>query len=848
MARRSALGALCVLAALAAVPSDASAAFEPGRFVVKGKGLAGNLGKAVSVYARPQAVSVDGCRTRRARVGRARGGVRLRATVRCAKRTVRVVARVRGPRMAGAARSGRKTRRFSARLARPDGVRLKGRPSARAVRAVRDVARFGTHLPGDISTVGGARVTRQELVVLLGRRATVGQVNSVLVSLGGGVVASLRGSTVLGVGIPDPGTPRALAGVLKRVRRMPGVARADLSLMPDTAELPPGVGSPPSLSDQVDLSHLLASRTVAAFNARGAIQAGNEPAVVIGDHFGGGPLPAGVNAVNSQCTDGVDNDLDGDTDQGRFDDDGCDGGSLVENPNDGTQPQSDHGYHVTGIVHGNFSNDGSAAGLVTGSFPARGRQLVQVDTISRSSVDTNVGLVLALERVGGHVVLNTSLQHPDATLDQLNELAFQWTEAIGDRLIDRRMVHMTAAGNYGILATLGTLWGTAALQPSVTDGTTTLPALTDIGVVENVQESLSGPSLGCLLPGPPGVASNFGGTIAAPGTNVLSFDRLGNGLVASGTSMSSPFMAGLATYMWSIAPDLRPQDVLAAIIQNPQPAAAGCSPRVAPAVDAYQAVLSLDGATGPTAAGYPVRRAILDLNGDGAFTEADLSTWIGKVAETLPATAQDWSRYDLNGDGFTGGTKGTQFDLDRGTSTRAGRTVLDLHAPAEIEGHSRDFDETALQTDEDLLCYYAYSPLYSGDPAQRTALVGHCRMCDEITSTFSSDHSDAGTDFLVRSLTFRHGSGRVLLASNCDGDKPISVDDGIEITITHADGSTASFSHDFSDGCSGAIDSLGPTDLTPRFEPGNNAVEVHFKDLCGQAGSSTSRVLLVRDE
>jgi hypothetical protein len=39
-----------------------------------------------------------------------------------------------------------------------------------------------------------------------------------------------------------------------------------------------------------------------------------------------------------------------------------------------------HGYQTASIIYGDFASDGSAAGLVTGVFPARG-ELVTVDTI-----------------------------------------------------------------------------------------------------------------------------------------------------------------------------------------------------------------------------------------------------------------------------------------------------------------------------------------------------------------------------------------------------------------------------------------------------------------------------------
>ena len=54
------------------------------------------------------------------------------------------------------------------------------------------------------------------------------------------------------------------------------------------AAVPAGVGSPPSNAERKALSHLLASGTAAAFNAREAIKPNDIPTVVIGDNWGNG--------------------------------------------------------------------------------------------------------------------------------------------------------------------------------------------------------------------------------------------------------------------------------------------------------------------------------------------------------------------------------------------------------------------------------------------------------------------------------------------------------------------------------------------------------------------------------
>jgi hypothetical protein len=135
-----------------------------------------------------------------------------------------------------------------------------------------------------------------------------------------------------------------------------------------------------------------------------------------------------------------------------------------------------------------------------------------------------------------------------------------------------------------------------------------------------------------------------------------------------------------------------------------------------------------------------VRFAILDQNHDGRFDEADVSAFADHIFVDPPKTDRDWSRYDLNGDGFTGGDTTTAFDLDTAGSTRAGapqfgtptQTVHDTSGnPVQLQ-----FDERHV-TDADVLCYYAYSPLYTpaASDDQRDKILGnHCQPPVVITA------------------------------------------------------------------------------------------------------------------
>jgi hypothetical protein len=187
------------------------------------------------------------------------------------------------------------------------------------------------------------------------------------------------------------------------------------------------------------------------------------------------------------------------------------------------------------------------------------------------------------------------------------------------------------------------------------------------------------------------------------------------------TSLATPQVAGLAAYLWLLSPELRAAPALStkiAIEANVDAQVSGL--RV---IDAYATALSLDDATTPTPTSAPVRLAILDLTDDGLFDETDLALFGDHlIANVPPPEERSYDRFDLNGDGATGGTGTARFDLDRVNSVRFGTTQYNLTTQY-IEGVAVPYNENAL-TDLEILCYYAYSPLYTGDTDQRTALLG----------------------------------------------------------------------------------------------------------------------------
>ena len=214
------------------------------------------------------------------------------------------------------------------------------------------------------------------------------------------------------------------------------------------------------------------------------------------------------------------------------------------------------------------------------------------------------------------------------------------------------------------------------------------------------------------------VASSF----SEPGANVFAVGEAIPtliGIPTQGTSFAAPQVAALAAYLWMLSPELRARPVahtVAAIKANAD--ADGI-------INAYASVLSLDEPAAVTPATARVRLAILDADADGDFDLADLeafhAAYVSAGTMREPA-AQDFSRLDLNGDGFTGGSRATRMDLDPTGSTRFGAPLL-REVFVEFGGTTQAINEIAV-TDARALCFYALSALYTGtDLEARDALL-----------------------------------------------------------------------------------------------------------------------------
>jgi hypothetical protein len=726
------LAGLLTLLALVVAPSQtqaARAACPAGRFVVERAPLAvGPLAPpatGVNVFPTPATVAV--------------GSTCAPVSTRLSGRTVRAVwtceglpdpVRLKGrlsrdcATLRGVVKATRSTRRFRARRAAAAGERFQGDPGTSLAAALREVDASPPHPPEEIGIdAGGGAVARTALEMAFAPDATVGQANAALDLLGGGVVSMLAGVPVVVVRFPDPGSVAALDKLRAAVEAAPGVRYVNLAHMAGPDALPANYTAPLAADALARLDHLLAVRAPGAWNARRALQPAARPLVVVADFFGAAPPDPSV--------------VDYDPPPPGF-------GFLSGNPSSAANsPFANHGYVVFGLLAASFGGPSTAAGLATGIFPTTTRVAVvniQGPTGTLDLPTINDEILRAVRADGGPAVVNTSLGFDcvsppncgtsEAARLKAHSTGLAWIEKVRAAGLENRFLHVAAAGNVPnnpvTTAETNSGWCAAALL----DG---LPNLTNTLVVENALPRAEPPfGARCL-----NLSSNVRGHLAAIGSDVYSFAGPASPILEiadGGTSSAAPQAAGLAAYLWAIAPTLAPQELAGLLLTTSSPGAleagnARCYDTIAsaPVIDAYAGVLALDEAVLPRPATAPVRLAILDVDDNGRFDDDDLFELVTMLIDTatgLPREPGDpaFDRADLNGDGFTSGaSRRAPFDLDRVDSTQYGPSQLGRVTQI-LEGLPIPFEETAL-TDLDILCYYAYSALFEGTAVERSVLL-----------------------------------------------------------------------------------------------------------------------------
>jgi hypothetical protein len=203
-----------------------------------------------------------------------------------------------------------------------------------------------------------------------------------------------------------------------------------------------------------------------------------------------------------------------------------------------------------------------------------------------------------------------------------------------------------------------------------------------------------------------------------------------------GTSFAAPQVSGLAAYLWLLSPELRNRPVADTVRHIIETSQASELDTLIDIVDAYAAVLALDRFDDLR----PIRRAILDVNDNLRFDDEDIELYLSAFEASREESFNlrtDFSRFDLNSDGRTGGSSTVAMDVDGARFDDFGRPILDDRLTVRIQGVEVPVNERAV-TDLQVLCFLAYEEpgLYQGSPARRDELVAEpCGVTSVAIST-----------------------------------------------------------------------------------------------------------------
>jgi hypothetical protein len=580
----------------------------------------------------------------------------------------------------------------------------------------------------------GALLSR--LSVVLRQGATVGQVNAALSSVGAtGFAFSAPGSPFLTVIVPRQSDARALEALAAHLRGQSGIlaAAGGQQIAPQELPAPGGASLNPGL-----VKPLLPAHFPAAWNARDLASKGCEtrrPVVVVPDtYFGAAPADFETHVPGALAN---------------F--------STAPLQPIAPEPAVLHGYDVLGVLAGQFT-----AGPPVGANPLPDcLDIFPVDLTGMDMLQTPGVVAQAIaDRGGAKMVVNfsfgfgssvcgtagdgpclTEADIEDAA-DRLRAIvvlrasaAILWAAFAGQPAVTETVLFAVAGGNEKEADLEQGAVGVHYAGFRDAQLTTDIAYATQLG---NLRAILSdparwtpdAPTLPVLLPEPDQIddlvakraqlapvtpsTSNLTlvGSTSSDGTTPSAFSNDHTDLFAAGeevvtfepdfeqgTSFAAPQVAGLASYLWLLDDGLHQRPVAETLqLIRTTASASGAVPAF---IDAYAAVTALDARNQAP----KVRTELLDANGDSNFDHLDLLLFAQAMrlgdptAPTIPVP--DYSRFDLNGEGTTGGIQIRPFDLDLDGGVSGSVTET-------IEGYPVDMTKGAL-SDLQILCYYAYN-------------------------------------------------------------------------------------------------------------------------------------------
>ncbi len=610
------------------------------------------------------------------------------------------------------------------------GVLLSGDPGALALSAIYGYGPIASDR-GNIELSG---LLKDKLSVVLNPAATVGEVNAAIEGIDARISWMLPGELNMTLSI-SPVENQVEADSIGNLLVQSGAFlfgysahQPQTSGVNESAELPE--------SGQGEISHLKKMRMPAAWNVRSLIE-GNAVGVTVfvpDTYYNSIPHPE----ISSQ--------------QFVF---GTGERSLT------STVDGNHGFCASGIIGANFDNI-NTTGVHPGPSAYLAIQSMMIGGLTFPEILANISQNMP----SGRFVLSTSLGY-NVDLSVTGKVrrameALSWRNMVKSRQSD--FIHISAAGNDGTntddsrYATLNSPFNIAAAFTTPFELYTSGPMdlIDSLGLLAYwnyytaIDPDNSLPMNNLIMVGSSdalgneSIFSNRGSSIRVLGEGVsmpcvridpVSTDggceTVGGHLVAhyDGTSFAAPQVAGLAAYLLSLDPDLdnwQIREILFdAYVNSPNPGF----------VDAYLAVLAIDSYASSTV----IRHKLLDIanandiaSPDGQFDEHDILLFLSKFAEFeqvrsgVANAPEDYERYDLNGDGFTGGNYSTKFDLD-------------MNYPPGYSLLSTPSASGFIETDEmnandmDVLCYYAHTSLYTGSITDRDSLLVDC-SCNAVRS------------------------------------------------------------------------------------------------------------------